>query len=348
MQGKGVGVGRLGLFGVGVSLPDSVEVAAAATAAGGDGAAYQGWLKSGRAGAEDHPSTLGREALERALEASGVQPGQVDLVIFTGVSRDYPASWSVATELIELCGIGRQALGMDMMAGCLATLSALDFAAGWLAQRGGGYAAIVAAEKWTQTVDLSSDAAMGMWGYGDGAAATIVGLETGREPLLEYVGAEYCNAAHNNGYVRMTYGGTREPVAPPGVNPHQRTLSGVDRYTIMDLYRAGYSEVWEKLRSRFELAPTHLVCNQTAPGMVAIIADLYGLSDQLTLTGHETGHTGGPDILIGLAELLASGEVPEQILVAASAAYVFGASALVRPGTEVAALAPAGSGESND
>lgn len=322
---------RLGLYGLGVWLPESVDVAECVTRAGGDASAYKGWTRTGRATSEHHPSTMGRDALDRALAESGVAADDVDLVLYTGCSRDYLASWSVSTEIIELCGIGRQALGLDIMAGCLATLSAMDFAAAWLAQRGGGYAAIVAAEKWTQTIDLSSSAAQGMWAYGDGAAAAVVGFGTGGEPLLELVGTEYLNAAHNNGYVKLRYGGTREPVAPEGVNPHQRELSGLDRYTVMDLYKAGYGDAYANLRKRFDVSPTHLVLNQTAPGMIAIIAEEYGLSDSFTLTGNDTGHLGGPDILVGLDKVLRSGDVPEEILVAASAAYVFGASVMARP-----------------
>ncbi len=325
---------RLGLFGLGTWLGDTVNVAEAVTQAGGDASAYQGWTNTSHAGPDDHPSTMGRDALDRALAASGVDASDIDLVIYTGCSRDYLASWSVSSEIIELCGIGRNALGIDMMAGCLATLSAMDFAAAWLAQRGGGYAAIVAAERWTQTIDLSSSATQGMWGYGDGAAAVVVGTNTGREPILELVGTEYRNAAHNNGYVKLRYGGTREPVAPPDVNPNQRELGEMDRYAVMELYRAGYSDTYAGLKERFDVNPTHLVLNQTAPGMIQIIAAEYGLSDHLTLTGHDTGHLGGPDILVGLDKLISSGDLPEEILVAASAAYVFGAAVFRRPTTE--------------
>ena len=93
--------------------------------AGQDPSAYQGWANCCHALAEDHPSTMGTTALRRALEDAKVEPAELKLVLFAGMSRDYLPSWSVATEIMKACGTGGHCMGLDMTAGCLGALSAL-------------------------------------------------------------------------------------------------------------------------------------------------------------------------------------------------------------------------------
>ncbi len=324
----------LGVLGVGVYLPPSVDVADYAAERRGVLPSYRGWRRACHGGPDDHPSSMGERALQRALADSGIEAEQLALVIFCGVSRDYPPSWSVATEVMRLAGVGDRALGIDTMAGCLATLAALDLAKAWLAARGGGYGAVVAAERWSQTVDYSDPSAAVLWGYGDGGGALVVGVGTPEVPRLEYLGAEFRNATDNNGHVLVPYGGTRSPVAPPGVDPNGRQLGTRSREELTATYRAGYTGAFRSLRATFDFESTHLVCNQISPGVVAMIADSLDLAGQVTVTGHRTGHLGGPDLVVGIEEYLNSGALDEAIVLGASAAYAFGTGlALIPRGT---------------
>lgn len=324
-------IGQMGLMGLGVVLPPAVDVVQHVLAAGGDPTGYTGWMNARHAGADEHPSSLGEEALIRALSASGIGAEDLALVLYCGTSRDYPASWSVSTEIMAHCGVGDEAIGIDTMAGCLAALASIEFAGGWLRSRGTGYAAVIAAERWTQTVDFSDRSAIGLWPHADGASASIWGMEVSTRPLLNFVGSEFCNAAENNNYLRVAYGGTRAPVAPPGVSPNLRVVRETPLGYIRDLYRDGYRKSFSMLKNRFDLNPTHLVCNQTSPGTVAWVANEYGLSDSVSITGHENGHMGGSDIFVGLDRLLNGGGRYDTVLLAASAPYGFGAGFMVRP-----------------
>ncbi|MFC5751578.1 hypothetical protein [Actinomadura rugatobispora] len=169
------------------------------------------------------------------LAGSGIRADELKLVIYCGASRDYPASCSVAAEIIRLCGLGDRTLGMDMMAGCLATLAALDFAHGWLAKHGGDRAA----ERWPQTVDFADPSAMGLWGYGDGAGALVVGLDVPQPPLLEFVGAEFRKAGANIGHV---------------VEAHRRTVSDRPRSEMAESYRRDHADAFAGLTERFPLS----------------------------------------------------------------------------------------------
>lgn len=322
---------HLDILGIGVDLPQAVDVREYASAHGADISRYSGWNRACHGGPDDHPSTMSGRALLRALEQSSVSAAELKLVIYCGTSRDYPPSWSVSTEIMRLCGVTDRAMGMDMMAGCLATLAALDFARGWLAAHEGGYAAVIAAERWTQTVDFTDASAMGLWAYGDGAGALVVGLGVHQRPRLHFAGAEFRNVSKNNGHVLVPYGGTRAPQAPPGASPNTRQLSGRPRSEISESYRRGYADAFDALKERFDVQPTHLVLNQLTPKLVAMVGAALGLEDKVTITGHATGHMGGPDIITGLNAFLDSGADDQTILVGASAAYVFGTGFVIVP-----------------
>jgi 3-oxoacyl-[acyl-carrier-protein] synthase-3 len=321
----------LDVLGIGVYLPPAVPVHDLVASRGGDLTHYQSWDNACHAGPDDHPSTMGERALRQALERANVSPAQLDLVVYCGATRDYLASWSVATEIMRLCGVPDAAVGLDLMAGCLATLSGIDLARGWLWSRGGGHAAVIAAERWTPTVDYADASGLALWAYGDGAGALVLGLDTGTQGAVQFIGAEYRNESGNNGHIFLAYGGTREPQPPPGVNPNVRRVSSRPRAEVTETYRRGFASAYKGLTERFPERPTHLICNQTTPKIVGMIGREFGLQDSTTITGHATGHLGGPDLIVGLDAYLAGHPADRWIALAASAAYAFGAGLMRVP-----------------
>ena len=320
------------ILGIGVYLPPSVAVHDVIVARGGDVAAYRGWVRACHAGPEDHPSTMGAAALHQALERSRVPAGDLRLVIYTGASRDYVPSWSVSSEVMNRCGASDRCIGLDLTAGCLATLAALDLAQNWLPAHGGGYAAVVAAERWTQTIDFTDAHTAGLWQYGDSAAALIVGSGVRGDSIAEFLGAEFRSAADRNGHVLIPYGGTRAPQPPSGVNPNLRQVSDRPREQITGAYRKGYGESYSGLKQRFPLTPARLVCNQMSPQIVGMLAEVLDMKERVVMTGPETGHLGGSDIIVGLQHLHEAGELTQPVLVGASTAYGFGTGFIVPPG----------------
>jgi 3-oxoacyl-[acyl-carrier-protein] synthase-3 len=273
---------------------------------------------------------MGASALRRALATSGVPPEDVRLVVFTGASRDYVPSWSVSSEIMRLAGLSDRCIGLDLAAGCLATLAALDLAHGWLAAHGGGCAAIVAAERWSQTIDVRDPTTMTLWAYGDSGGALVVEHGgDGRRGAVEHLGAEFRSAAANNGHVMIPYGGTREPLAPPGVDPWARRVSDRPKQEVTATYRRGYGDALAALRARFGLEPVRLLCNQMSPALVGMLTELTGMDGRVVLTGDRTGHLGGTDVILGLDRLVREDAVDGPVLVCASAAYGFGAGFLV-------------------
>ena len=324
----------LSILGIGLELPPAVPVADYAASKGADVSFYKGWknvchVRDG----DDQPSTMGGKALGRALAQSGVAPKDIRLVMFTGVSRDYPPSWSAATEVMKLNGItGDGCVGIDLTIGCLATLSALDQVQGWLALRGGGCAAIVAAERWSHTVDHSNSNIAGMWAWADGGAALVVGMNTGRSAIAEFLGAEFTSCSDYNGHVLIPYGGTRNPVAPPGVNPFERTLGERPHKEVRATYARGYGRAYETLTRRVGVRGERLIVNQISWGTIVMVAERFQIPmERVVITGHDTGHMGVCDTITGLRRLEERGEIDAPIAIGSSTAYAYGAGMLVPP-----------------
>jgi len=324
----------LSILGTGTYLPPAKPVREVASAAGADVSNYQGWTHVCHALADDHPGSMGAAALSAALVDAGVTAEELKLVVFAGISRDYLPSFSVATEIMRSCGATGRCLGLDITIGCLGALSGLDMAQGWLALRGGGVAAIVTAERWSYTVDHSSVASMGLWAHGDGAGACIVAMNTAHRPRAAFHGAEFTTQSDLNGTVLVKYGGTRYPVAPPGCNPAERLFMGTSRTDIRERYAQGYKSSAQALAERFRIAPNRVICNQTAALFLELIARVLGIPlENFLISGHETGHVGSVDLLIGLDRLLRSNRLDEPYLMAGSTPYAFGAGLLTPAST---------------
>ncbi|HXC37582.1 MAG TPA: hypothetical protein VN667_01435 [Burkholderiales bacterium] len=320
----------LSILGIGLYLPPSVDVLEIARAHGGDTTDYRGWPRTVHALEGDQPSTMGARALRQALEASGVPPNGLKLVIFSGLSRDYLPSWSVSTEVMKLCDVPGTCFGMDMTAGCVATLSALDFIQAWLQARGGGCAAVIAGERWSHTVDFSDVGMSGIWSYGDSGGALVVGMNVKQPAIMEFAGADFRTVPQNNGNVLIPYGGTRQPTAPPGVNPHLRTLAPRVKKEVTASYRQGYSAAYAAMRERgVDGKPERLLCNQSSPQIVAMLSELFGLPG--LATGTRTGHLGGVDVMVGLQQLRDEGHLGAPVLVGSSTSYAFGTGMLLPP-----------------
>jgi len=320
----------LSLLGIGLDLPPTRDVRELAASHGADTSEYKSWQNVCIARAGDHPSVMGARALKQALENSGVDPAALKIVIFSGASRDYVPSWSVASEIMKLCGASDACIGLDLTAGCVATLAAIDLVQGWLSLRGGGYAAVVVAERWSHTIDFKDPGTAGIWTHGDSGAALVVGQGTPETPLALYAGAEFASAAGNNGHVLIPYGGTRQPEVPAGHSAHARRVSDRPKKEIILSYQKGFTDAYAALNRRFAFQPGRLVCNQMSPQLVSIIAGALAIPmEVVTVTGDDTGHLGGADMFVGVKRLSDAKEISGPVVVAASTAYGFGTGLLL-------------------
>lgn len=310
------------IVGLGAVLPPQHQVPAV-----GDGA-YRGWTRFRRAAVEDHPSTMGARALADALARARLQPADLSLVIYAGVSRDYLPSWSAAVAIMDELGAGAGCVGTDIINGCLGALLGLEIARRWLRGGDGQHAAIVCAERWASSIARDDAAQKRLWGNSDGAAAAILSASPG-PAALEVASVALLNAPAYVDHVLVKYGGTRHPVAPPDEDPQRRILSSRPYEQLMAHYRASYESVAARAIAQAGHRPDTLVCNQISPNAVDLIAEaLVYEPAQVIRTGAENGHMGPADVLVGLQEAVDRG--CSTVLAAASSPYSFGAAVLRR------------------
>lgn len=324
----------LEILGLGLSLPPAQKVRDLVRAAGGDPAIHEGWEHVCIGRDDDHPSAVAAEALGAALAEAGVEAAQLGLVLAVGVSRDYPPSWSLSTEVMRRHGASQACLGFDLTVGCLGAVVGLNTALGWLQGMGGGYAAIVTAERWSQTIDRRDPKQRTLWGHADGGGAMVVSVGRAGAPLATFHGAVFTNHHAFNGLVLVKYGGTRHPAPPPGEDPFMRTIAPVPPDEIWSVYRDGYGRALAMLQERFGVTPGRLICGQISPKVVRMISEVAGLGEELTCrTGHAHGHVGSADVLIGLRRLLDARQLDRPLAMAASVPYAFGAGLITPPGS---------------
>ncbi len=322
---------QLSIMGFGVELPPARRVRDLVVAAGGSIDGYAGWDHIGVAEPDVHPGDMASSALAAALADAAMEIGELRLVISVGVSRDYPPSWSVATETLKRLGAPPTTLGFDLTIGCLGALVALNLIPGWLAGTGGA-AAIVAAERWSQTVDRRNKESRALWGHADGASALIVRAGDARGSRARFEGAVFHSHPDWNDLVLVKHGGTRFPTPPHGIAVQREVRTDVTPRDIFERYQTNYQAAFAAFRERFAVTPTRLVCSQISPKMVDMIANVAAVPlARTSQLGHSTGHVGSSDLVLGLRDVLARGQLDGPVALAASTPYACGFGLVTPP-----------------
>src|SRR4051812_35470424 len=159
----------------------------------------------------DHPAAMGARATRHALDAAGLSPDDLDLLVFAGAMRDWPAPWVAAFGVLHELGAHRAA-GFDLAGRCAGGIDAL-----WLARTlvGSGAfrtVAVCCADRYDHVLgperrapELSPDAV-----YGAGAATAILSADAGNDIVAFSHLTNPDLSAHATG--GPIAGGTRRPV----------------------------------------------------------------------------------------------------------------------------------------
>ncbi len=153
-------------------------------------------------------SELCEVAARQALEAAGVAPSQLGLIVVGTATPDMPFP-STACFLQERLGIRGQ-MAFDLTAACTGFLYGLTVADRFVASGAVEYALVVGAELLSRIVDWDDRATSVL--FGDGAGAVVVGptTEPGRGLLAVRMGADGSHWPILN----MPGGGTANPTSP--------------------------------------------------------------------------------------------------------------------------------------
>ena len=131
-------------------------------------------IKSRRVCTDETLDDLAVEASRRALEAAGVTPDQLDLIVCSTTSGDH----LMPAEACAIAGrLGATCPAFDVSAACAGFVFALDVAAGYFARGRAEHVLVVAAEKMSRLLDWEDRATCVL--FGDGAAAAVLGAGEG-------------------------------------------------------------------------------------------------------------------------------------------------------------------------
>ncbi len=279
---------------------------------------------------DEHPSDFAVRAVTAALAACGAHVRDVGLVIFTGVSRDYLGSWTVALEIIGRVGL-EHAIGYDLSLGCAASTVALEHArlrAGATAEP--PLTVVVAAERWTHTISPDVPVPLALAAHADGGAACVIG--PGARHVLGP--AAIVVRPEQNNFISIPAGGTREPTSAATVAAlrHFRTVAPTPDGRTVDRYVDGYREATAAALARAgsPAAIELVLTNQLRPPMRKRIHALFDIGeDRTVVTYPRLGHVGGADLFVGLEHAVREGKLKRgRTLLAASANNAFGAATM--------------------
>lgn len=202
------------ILATGAHLPPLADAAALAARAGLGVAELEALagVRQRHAVTTETATDLGVGAARAALDAAGLAPEDLDLVLGACGSRAQPLP-GPAVLIHRGLGLGESGVpALDVDSTCLSFVSALDVAAMWIAAGRARRVLVVSAEVATAAVDWSHPESAGL--FGDGAAAVVLGpSEDGDAALLAARHETYSHAAD---WCRVRGGGTALPPRAPG------------------------------------------------------------------------------------------------------------------------------------
>lgn len=235
-----------------------------------------------------------RDAAATLLARTGIDPGQIGQVLWTGSEQyDHPF-WSPAAKVAAGLGIDR-AHCFEVGNFCNGAAAALRVAADRLDAAGSGHTLVLIADRLTRLVDYTDPEAVDLFNFGDAAAAVLLTAGPAAYTLRHSAfrtdpsWVDYYRGEHRDGRVVIR----REP--------HRRGLAAA----YLENFTALVGETLKALD--IELADVaYLLINHGDHGMHERLLGVLGLPPERTVRNYDRlGHMGGADTLIALDQLRA-------------------------------------------
>ena len=276
---------------------------------------------------DEHVSDLSVAAAERLLTEAGVDPDQLDVVMYYGsMWKDYSV-WQAAPWIAHRIGASR-AYAVEYDNVSAGTPVALRIARDMLrAEDELNTILVVAACRESYLLDYGNERSRFMFNFGDGAVAGLLVKDGGRNALLG------CHGVTDGSFslqVKVPSGGSVSPnggyhfldVADPGA-----MKEGLDEVSLANFVVAARGAVE---RSGATLADVGYLCGiHMKPSMHrALVAEL-GLEESRAAYLDDTGHMSGVDPLFALDRAARTGVLRDGelvLLLAAGTGYTWAAS----------------------
>ena len=294
-----------------------------------------GLLGKHLAAPDQHPSDLAIEAGRRVLDDQGVDPDEIDLVIYFGSTwKDFPV-WQAAPLISERLGCRRAfALELDYVScgGPVAMHVAKSMMSSDPTLR---RVLLVAGTVESRLLDYGNQRARFMFNFGDGAVAVILGRDHPENTVLE-------SSTRTDGslsrHVKVPAGGSLQPASVSTVTRRQHYLDVEDleamRQRLGEVSLLQFEAVAHEAaaRSGIQVADVAFLCPiHMKRSMHEAILDRLGFAREQAIYLDDTGHLSGADPLVGLDRLARSGRLSQGdlvMLLAAGTGYTWGATVI--------------------
>jgi 3-oxoacyl-[acyl-carrier-protein] synthase-3 len=292
------------------------------------------------AGDGEHVSDMGVAAASRLLEEQGVDPSEVDGVVYYGSTWKDHAVWHAAPAIAHRLGVRHDAFTLELAYVSCGTPVALRVCRDlMLAEPQLRTVLAVAACRESHLIDYTNERARFTYNFGDGAVA---GLLRRDHPTNHILG---CHTITDGSFaydVMVPAGGSVEPASHETVDAGRHTLDVPDPRRMkerldpisMDRFVAVAGTALE--RSGAEIADIDALCGIHMKRSIhdAVVAEL-GVAPGRAVYLDDTGHMSGVDPLLGLDRLARAGDLSDGdlvLLLAAGTGYTW-ASSVVRWGS---------------
>ncbi|MFB6152803.1 MAG: 3-oxoacyl-ACP synthase [Halodesulfurarchaeum sp.] len=285
----------------------------------------------------DHVTDMGEEAAREALAGAGVNPEDLDLVLYHGSEfKDYIV-WSAAAEIAHRIG-ATDAYANEMYALCAGAPLALRSVSSRLEAGDIDVALLVAASREEDLVEYTDEDASFMFNFGSGASAAVLERDPGERILAEI----HESAAITDGSfardVIMPAGGSVHPPSPETLDGgmHHLTVRDPDdmKERLSPVTKANFLEVADTSleRSGFHREDVDFVAlTHMKRSFHDELTAALGLDEEGSFYLSEHGHVQSADQLLAIDEVvgedrLESGDIV--LFLAAGTGYTWAASTL--------------------
>ncbi|HTJ84132.1 MAG TPA: beta-ketoacyl-ACP synthase III [Polyangiaceae bacterium] len=282
------------------------------------------------AGEDEATSDMAAVASRRALEAAGLDAGDIDLCIVGTFTGDTPLP-ACAAHLAPKIGLRVGVPAFDVAAACAGFLFALDIADRFIRTGGARRALVVGAELLSRVVDWSDRTTAVL--FGDGAGAAVIERVEPDDPRSIGPIRIHTDGTHANA-ISIPSGGTREPATERALRESRNKMQMVGK----DVFKAALTYLGDAAREALEvsgLTPDDVdwfVPHQANLRILENVAESLGVGmERFVLTLEELGNTSSASIPIALDRGIRDGRIKKgdtSLLFALGAGLSYGAGVI--------------------
>lgn len=271
-------------------------------------------IKERRVAAEGQlTSDMAAEAGKKALEAAGLKPTDLDLIIVATITPDTPTP-STACWVQSKLG-APQAAAFDLSAACSGFVYGLTVAKAFVESGTYRHVLLVGAEKLTAFIDWKDRATCVL--FGDGAGAAVIGpvSEGGHEILSTFMSANGKDAE----LLKIPGGGCRFPSSAASIEQRLHTLKMEGKEIFKIAVKVMSEAVLEAAkRAGLKLEDVSVIVpHQANLRIIQAIGERLGLEPgKLFVNLDRVGNTSAASVAIAMDEVVRTGKIQKgQILV---------------------------------